>query len=35
MHLGEFSKARNELLKAARLAPGNDEIRAEMVKLEK
>ena len=35
MHLGEFSKSRNELLKAARLAPGNDEIRAEMVKLEK
>ena len=35
MHLGEFSKSSDELLRAARLAPGNDEIRAEMVKLEK
>ena len=35
MQLGEFVKAREHLLKAARLAPGNEEIRLEMVKLEK
>ena len=35
MQLGEFKKSKDCLMKAGRLSPGNQEIRLELLKLDK